>query len=107
MSPQFGQVALGVYALLLALGGIMGYVKAGSRPSLIAGVVSGLVALAALAATLMMPDSRVGFLIGLALAAALTVVFLRRFAATRKVMPAGVLVVVSVLMIGVLIAVLY
>lgn len=106
MNPLIGQVALGIYALLLVVGGIMGYVKAGSRPSLIAGVASGVIAAAALIVTIVMPESRMGFLIGVGLAVVLTVVFLRRLAATRKVMPAGVLVVASIAVAALLIAVL-
>lgn len=92
-----GQAALAVYALLLAAGGYVGYVKAGSRPSLIAGSASAAVALVALALTF---AGGFGFWIGLILAAALAAMFAIRFRKTGKFMPSGMLLGVSVIMIG-------
>ena len=92
------QVILAGYALLLVVGGLVGYRKAGSRPSLIAGTISGLVAL--LAAGLMIRDARAIWL-GVALAVAMLVVFGIRFGKTRKFMPSGMLGVVS---LGVLVS---
>ena len=92
-----GQAALAVYAILLAAGGYIGYAKAGSRPSLIAGSASAVVALVALALTF---SGGVGFWVGLILAAALTAMFTFRFRKTGKFMPSGMLVGVSVIMIG-------
>ena len=96
------QAVLVVYAVLLIVGGLIGYRKAGSRPSLIAGTVSGLIAL--LAAGLMAADFRAIWL-GIVLAAGMIVVFSIRFAKTRKFMPSGMLgalsaVVLVVLLVG-------
>jgi len=95
------QAILVGYAILLLVGGMIGYRKAGSRPSLIAGSVSGLVAL--LAAGLMLQDVRAIWL-GVVLAAMMLVVFGIRFAKTRKFMPSGLLGVVSVAVLGGLLA---
>jgi uncharacterized membrane protein (UPF0136 family) len=89
-----GQIALGIYALLLAVGGVIGYVKAKSRPSLIAGLVSAGVAVASLAWSTRRPVP--GFVLGIFLAAALFFLFQARYRKSGKFMPAGLLVVASV-----------
>ncbi len=106
MSPVVGQVVLIIYALLLAGGGVMGYVKAGSRPSLIAGVGSAVVAIIALVLSLTLTGSRAGFLLGMVLALVLTLVFLRRLGKTHKFMPSGVLSLTSAIMVVVLVVVM-
>ncbi len=98
------QVALGIYAVLLAVGGLIGFLKAGSKPSLIAGLASG--ALGALAAVLV-GSSPVGAYLGLALAIAMGVLFGKRFAKGRKFMPAGLLAVLSVVMLILILAHLF
>ena len=105
MSPLVGQVTLGIYAALLAVGGTMGFVKAGSKASLIAGVVSAVVALIALGFAT--HRGVLGFPLGLVLAIALLGLFGHRYAAKgRKFMPSGLLAIVSLLVIGVLVTVI-
>ncbi len=100
-----GQVSLGVYAVLLAVGGVIGYTKAGSKPSLIAGLGSAVATLIALMLTFQ--SSRWGMGLGAILAILLTVFFGYRFAVkTRKFMPAGLLAVVSLVVLGVAVLVL-
>ena len=84
-----GQTILGVYALLLLLGGIIGKLKSGSTVSLVAGGLCGLAELFAL--KISMADPAQGFLMGGMLAVLLTGIFLSRLIRTRKVMPAGVI----------------
>ena len=96
-SALAGFVALGVYSLLLAVGGAIGYVKAGSRPSLVAGLGSAVATGAALVVALGV-SPRTGFGIGFLVAAALIVVFSGRWQKTGKFMPAGMLCLVSAVM---------
>jgi len=97
-----GQIVLGVYAILLAVGGVIGYTKAGSRPSLIAGLGSAAAALFALVLSFL--SSVWGLGLGALLAILLAVFFGYRFAVkTRKFMPAGLLAVVSLIVLAVMI----
>ena len=101
ISPLVGQVTLGVYALLLGIGGLMGYLKAGSRPSLIAGSISALAALAALG--LSAANHRLGVPLGLLLSITLFVLFGYRYAVkTRKFMPSGLLAIASLVVLAVM-----
>jgi len=94
------QIVLLLYAVLLAVGGVFGYIKARSRPSLIAGIGSAVVAMAALGVAQWTPSF--GLFLGAALAAALCVFFNFRYAgsAPRKFMPSGLLALLSLLVAG-------
>ena len=96
---QIAQVVLGIYGILLIVGGVMGMVKAGSRVSMIAGGIAGVVALVSLWISL--SDPATGFLVGALLALLLTGMFVNRFMATRKFMPAGMVLIMS-LAVGIL-----
>ncbi len=101
MSPLVGQITLGIYALLLGVGGLIGYFKAGSRPSLIAGSLSAIAA--ALALVLSIRAFRSGVSLGLLLSAALFVLFGYRYAVkTRKFMPTGLLAIASLVVLAVM-----
>src|SRR5437763_16886101 len=94
MSPMVGQITLGIYAILLAVGGLIGYFKAGSRPSLIAGMLSAVAAFAAMG--LSVGRSQLGPPLGMLLSIVLFVLFGYRYAIkTGKFMPSGLLAVVS------------
>lgn len=101
MSSLVGQITLGIYALLLGIGGLMGYLKAGSRSSLIAGSISAVVALAALG--LSVADHQLGVPLGLLLSITLFVLFGYRYAVkTGKFMPSGLLAVASLIVLAVM-----
>ena len=107
MDPIYGRIVLGVYAALLGVGGVMGFLKAGSRPSLIAGLASAAIALVLLALTLQPGRERLGFGLGAALAAALLAMFAARFSRSRKFMPGGLLTLASLLALALLMTQLF
>jgi len=93
-----GMIALGFYALLLEGGGLIGYLKARSKPSLIAGLVSGFIAMLSLILIFLgwvVP----GFLISFALALMMFITFAIRYRKTGKIMPSGLLAGVSLFMV--------
>jgi uncharacterized membrane protein (UPF0136 family) len=83
---------LAVYIVFLLLGGTMGYLKAGSKVSLITALVSA----AALAVCGYGPVPRGALLVAI-IQGVLAAVFVARFLKTRKFMPAGLMVIVTVL----------
>ena len=90
-----------IFGALTIVGGIIGYVKAGSLPSIIAGAITGVLLLIACA---LLPEHRAAglataFVISLLLAAQ----FVPKFIRTAKVMPAGLMSILSV--IGLIVAV--
>uniref|UniRef100_A0A3P8RPI7 Transmembrane protein 14C n=1 Tax=Amphiprion percula TaxID=161767 RepID=A0A3P8RPI7_AMPPE len=85
------------YATLVASGGVIGYVKAGSVPSLAAGLLFG--GLAGFGAYQISNDPN-NIWVSLATSGALSAVMGKRFYGSRKFMPAGLMAGASILMVG-------
>uniref|UniRef100_A0A6J0TYT3 Transmembrane protein 14C n=1 Tax=Pogona vitticeps TaxID=103695 RepID=A0A6J0TYT3_9SAUR len=85
------------YAALVASGGIVGYAKAGSVPSLVAGLAFG--GLAGLGAYQQSQDPKNVWL-SLIASGTLTGVMGMRFYNSKKFMPAGLIAGASLLMVG-------
>ncbi len=83
---------LWVYIVLLIAGGIFGFVKAGSKPSLIASSIFG--ALLAMCALNIIPVHYATWLMG-----ALVLVFGMRLIKTKKFMPSGLMVILTLLVL--------
>ena len=96
---QMAQVALVVYGVLLILGGVMGKVKGNSSASLVAGGLTGVAALIGYWKSL--EDPMMGFMIGAMVGLMLTGIFISRFMRSRKFMPAGLILILS-LIVGIL-----
>ncbi|BAY63055.1 hypothetical protein NIES22_31320 [Calothrix brevissima NIES-22] len=84
-----GIFAAFVYGTLALIGGIMGYVQAQSKVSLISGSISGL--LIVFAGVMQLNGQLWGLLLATVVTAALVVFFCLRLAKTRKFMPSGLM----------------
>jgi uncharacterized membrane protein (UPF0136 family) len=90
-----------VFGALTIIGGIIGYAKAGSLPSIIAGSIAGVLLL--IAASLL-PDHRAaGLATALIISLLLAAQFIPKFIRTGKAMPAGMMSILSA--IGIVVAV--
>ena len=92
-----------IFGALTIAGGIMGYVKAGSPQSLIAGGLSGILLLVA-GYLISIGKAQAGLILGVILSLALAGMFLPKFLSTHKWMPAGMMAILGV--IGLVLSVL-
>ena len=96
---MFLALYLVTFAIAAGAGGLIGFLKAKSKASLIAGSVSGL--LLGLAGALILLDyARAGAGLALVLSIALLGRFAPAFAKTKKVMPAGIMVALSLIAVA-------
>lgn len=86
---------IGLYAIIVLVGGVVGYTKARSKVSLISGLASGVALAIAAFTTLQSPIS--GLSLALAIAVFLLIVFAIRWTKTRAIMPAGMMTVLSLM----------
>ena len=84
-----------VFGALTIVGGIVGYVKAGSVASIIAGAVTGVLLLVG---AFLLPEHRAaGLAIALIISLLLAAQFIPKFLRTSRFMPAGIMSVLSVI----------
>jgi uncharacterized membrane protein (UPF0136 family) len=82
-----------VFGVLTIAGGVVGYVKAGSAASIIAGSIAGVVLLVA---AFLLPEYRtVGLATALIISLLLAAQFIPKFLRTGRVMPAGMMSILS------------
>ena len=91
MSPNFADKVLWIYIILLVIGGLIGFLKAKSQVSLIMSV-SFAVALGLCARHVIFKEYVADILL-----AALLIVFTVRLIKTKKFMPAGMMLVITLL----------
>ncbi|MGB3536051.1 MAG: TMEM14 family protein [Microcoleaceae cyanobacterium] len=93
-----GIVAAIAYGMLAIIGGIMGYQKAQSKVSLISGGASGLLLI--LGGILALYGIDAGLILAALICGVLVVVFSIRLAKTKKMMPAGLMIVMGLIALG-------
>ena len=91
-------IVLIVYGVIVAGGGVMGFKKAASKSSLMMGSVSGLALV--ISGVMFLFGSSHGADIGLGVNFALVLVFLMRYLKTLKMMPAGLMLAISVIVLA-------
>ncbi len=88
---DLGVIAAFAYGVLALVGGIIGYAQAKSTASLISGIVSGVLLIAA--GVLQRQGMAWGGILAAVITAVLVVVFIVRLIKTRKFMPAGLMII--------------
>jgi uncharacterized membrane protein (UPF0136 family) len=94
-------IAVIVYGIAVAAGGVMGKVQGHSNASLLTGGLAGLLIIAA--GLMSGSNPKAGYGTAAALAALLTVFFIYRFMATHKAMPAFGVIGLSLIMLVLLV----
>lgn len=79
------------YGVMAGLGGVLGYVKAGSQTSLFSGSLSGI--LLVISGIAQQQGATWGLPLAIGMTILLILVFAVRFAKTRKLMPSGLMVI--------------
>ncbi|NJP11377.1 MAG: hypothetical protein HC866_19435 [Leptolyngbyaceae cyanobacterium RU_5_1] len=100
MNP--GIIAAIAYGVLAIIGGVLGYVQAKSKVSLIAGCGCGLLLL--LSGILQLQGQTWGLIVATVVTVILLVAFVMRFVKTRKFMPAGLMLLLGIPALGVMIS---
>ena len=91
-----------VFGALTIIGGVIGYVKAGSLPSIIAGAITGVLLL--VAGWILPTQRQVGLVTAFVVSLLLAAQFVPKFFRTGKVMPAGLMSILSA--IGIVVAII-
>lgn len=90
---NLGIVAAIAYGILAIIGGIIGYIQAQSKASLISGIISG--ALLIIGGVIQLQGRTWGLLLAAVVTVGLIIVFGMRLTKTRKFMPAGLMAILG------------
>jgi len=93
VSMEAARIYFIVFGALTIVGGIVGYLKAGSVASIVAGSITGVLLLVA---AFLLPEHRtIGLATGLIVSLLLAAQFVPKFLRTGRVMPAGMMSILS------------
>ncbi|MEH2161335.1 MAG: TMEM14 family protein [Nostoc sp.] len=95
-------IAAFAYGILAIAGGIIGYIQARSKISLLSGSISGLLLI--LAAYFQLQGQTWGSILAVLVTGILVVVFAVRLAKTRKFMPAGLMTILGMVALAVMVS---
>lgn len=98
-------ILLIIYGTLVEVGGIIGFVKARSRPSLISGISAG--ALLTASGVMVLLNVPIGTYLGLFVTIALCAIFAWRFVKTKALMPSGMMLLISIIVALILLAIMF
>ena len=99
---MIGIITAIAYGILALVGGIIGYVQAQSKASLISGIISGLLLI--IGGVMQLQGQQGGLVLATVITAVLVIVFAIRLIKTRKFMPAGLMSLLGVVSLGLMVS---
>src|SRR3989440_13053731 len=92
---EASKIYLVIFGILTVVGGVVGYIKAGSVASIIAGSITGVLLLVA---AFLLPEHRtIGLATALIVSLLLAAQFVPKFLRSGRVMPAGMMAILAVI----------
>lgn len=95
-------ITASAYGVLALIGGIIGYVQAQSKASLISGSISGLLLI--IAGVMQLQGQGLGLILATVITFVLVIVFAIRLTKTRKFMPAGLMSLLGLVWLGLMVS---
>ncbi|WP_009634366.1 TMEM14 family protein [Synechocystis sp. PCC 7509] len=99
---MIGIITAIAYGVLALIGGIIGYVQAQSKASLISGSISGLLLI--VAGVMQLQGQEAGLILATVITSVLLIVFAIRLTKTRKFMPAGLMSLLGIVSLGLMVS---